>query len=431
MIELGNKTELMVDNYLFEECVDVQHIVTAPERRERVLLFDKPWEGTCCTYHTVFKDPRTGLFMMYYRGGAATDCIDQCTCLAVSRDGVNFERVDLGGHNMVLRDISECHNFAPFYDENPQCSKEERYKALGLNHGEGGEDFQTLRGFYSSDGIEWHRYGELDLITEGVFDSLNTVFWDAEAGLYRCYSRYWTEGGWSGYRAIQCCTSRDFINWSPQIHNTYNGGNEPEQHLYTNSVRPIPGAEHIYASFPMRFSPDRVKVPEHEKPGISDCLFMTSRDGHDWKTGFGRPWIYPGIDRRQWTQRNFIVSAGILDINDEFSVYISDHYCWDDNSIVRYSVPRMRFASFYSEDGRLRTKAFSLEGDSLTFNYNTSALGDMTVTVLDEEGTPLPGYDFELYGNELEYSIDMSPLKGRKLKLDIRLRDAFLYAIGC
>lgn len=429
MMTLGNRTELMVDDALFEEYADVEFAVVHPERRERVLLFDMPWEGVCCTYQTVFKDPRTGLVMMYYRGGAATDCVDQNVCLAVSRDGVHFERVDIDGTNMILRDIPACHNFAPFYDENPACTPDRQYKALGMRKGDAGHD--TLMAFYSADGIEWHSYGDFDVMTDGLFDSLNTVFWDKNIGKYRCYSRYWSDGFYKGYRAIQSSVSDDFINWSAPVYNTYNGGGGPTQHFYTNSVRQVPGAEDMYVSFPMRFSPERVKVPEHGKPGVSDCMFMSSRDGTDWKVDLKKPWIYPGIDPRQWTQRNFIVSAGIIDMNDEFSVYISDHYCWDDNSMVRYSVPRMRFGSVYGENGRLMTKPFVLEGDRLTFNYNTSAMGTLRVEILDAAGKPLDGYSYEIYGNELEYAVDVSTLRGETLRLRIGLQDAFLYAIGC
>ena len=76
------------------------------------------------------------------------------------------------------------------------------------------------------------------------------------------------------------------------------------------------------------------------------------------------------------------------------------------------------------------TKPFTLEGDKLTFNYNTSAVGTFGVTVLDESGNPIEGFAFETYGNELDYAMDLAALKGRTLRLKIQLQDAYLYAIG-
>jgi len=61
-------------------------------------------------------------------------------------------------------------------------------------------------------------------------------------------------------------------------------------------------------------------------------------------------------------------------------------------------------------DGSFVTKPFVLEGDRLTFNYNTSAVGTLGVTVLDEAGEPIEGCSFEVYGNELAYPVELAAL---------------------
>ena len=71
-----------------------------------------------------------------------------------------------------------------------------------------------------------------------------------------------------------------------------------------------------------------------------------------------------------------------------------------------------------------------LDGERLTFNYNTSAMGSLKVTVLDETGNALDGYSYEIFGNEFDYAINLKELKGKVLRLKIELEDAFLYSIG-
>jgi len=292
---------------------------------------------------------------------------------------------------------------------------------------------EVLIAFYSPDGIHWTRYDDV-MITNGLFDSLNTVFWDEIHQEYRCYSRYWHGGGhqeYVGTRAIQCHISKDFMTWEGPIPNTYNGGNAPEYAFYTNSIRPVPGAENFYVGIPMRFNEYRQIVMDHFTHGVSDCVMITSRDGHDWFIPNGNPWIYPGIDERDWTDRNFMVSAGIVEMNDEFNIYVQKHYRWDNNGVYRYTVPKNRLGYVYSQNGTITTEPFVMEGKShLSFNFNTSAMGTIKITVLDENGTAIESLGRELYGNELDYRLHMTLQTGKRLQLVIELQDAYLYAIG-
>jgi len=435
MLTLGNRNELLLDDFLLDTAKNITFDVQRPVRHGLVHRYDKPWEGESCTYQSLIQHPETGKIYLYYRGsriGTKDNDKTQNVCLAISEDGVHFERPDVGDDNVVLTGMIACHNLAPFYDTNPACKEDERFKALGSGEMElpDGKKKEVLMAFSSPDGIRWKLMTEDPVITDGLFDSLNTVFFDNRIGKYRCYSRYWTGVGYTGLRSIQSCESEDFLHWNEQKHNTYNGGNEPIFEFYTNSTRPVPGAPHQYVAMPMRFNPARKKTMEHPYPGVSDCMLMSSRDGYDWVLRDCRAWIYPGIDPRQWTQRNFIVGAGFVELDDTFHFYTTEHYCWDDCGLYHYSTPKFRLGYAYSLDGSFVTKPFRLEGDRLTFNYNTSAVGTLGVTVLDEAGEPIEGCSFEVYGNELAYPVDLAALKGRTLRLKVQLQDAYLYAIG-
>jgi hypothetical protein len=42
--------------------------------------------------------------------------------------------------------------------------------------------------------LRWSPMADAPVITDGAFDSQNLAFWDAQAGLYRAYWRYFTGG---------------------------------------------------------------------------------------------------------------------------------------------------------------------------------------------------------------------------------------------
>ncbi len=439
-IDIGTRTELFVDRYLVERMQGVSLRLTQPVRREVVLVTDQPWEGPASAYYTGFLDG--GKVRLYYRGFCPSDvAAAQVTCTAESDDGIHFTRPRLGlydfdgsrENNIVYRGV-EAHNFAPFLDTNPACKPDERYKALG-----GVES--KLYAFASPDGYRWRKLRDEPVMTKGAFDSLNTAFWDAEAKTYRCYSRYWQEGGYSGARAIQSTTSADFVSWETPKPNAY-AADAPVEHFYTNATRPCPGAEHILLSFPKRFVPGRTKLAGYNDPGVSDGVFLSSRDGVHWDRTFLEAWLRPGPDPHNWTQRSNMPATGVLQLSpDEFTMYASEHYEWPDNRLRRLTVRRHGFASVHADaaPGEFVTKPLRFAGAQLVLNYATSAAGSVRVEIQDEVGKPVPGFAAEdmapLFGDELDAvamwkgGSDVSKLAGKVVRLRFLLRDADLYAI--
>jgi len=438
-VDIGSRTELLVDEWLVEDSDGTGLKLHPPMKREVVLVADQPYESPGSAYFTVIQDG--GLIRMYYRGRSegGDESDEQTTCYAESTDGTHFERPSLGmwelegskDNNIIWKGI-ESHNLAPMLDTNPASVPEERFKGLG------GLGFKHagLYAFRSPDGIRWEKMRDEPVQTEGAFDSQNIAFWDALAGCYRSYSRYFGNGG----RAIQSCTSPDFLEWTKPEANQYAEG-VPFEHFYTNATVPCPGAEHTYLSFPKRFVPDRKKVEGHPYGGVSDAVFMTSRDGIHWDRTFLEAWVRPGLDERNWTQRSSMTATGVVQTSpEEFSLYISEHYCWDDNRLRRLTIGRHRFASMSvgRAGGTFTTRPFTFTGSHLMLNYSTSAVGSVQVEVQDENGKPIPGFalsDMELlYGDELDATVcwsggDLSALQGRPTRLHVRLVDADLYAL--
>ncbi len=359
-VAIGSRLELLVDDHLIEKLTNARQVLHHPMPQEVAIVHDKPWEGNICCYHTVFQDG--GLFRMYYRGAHADPKTNrvphQVVCYAESKDGIHWTKPELGlvefggsRKNNILWNGAGSHNFTPFRDENPQCAPDARYKAIGT--GKGG-----LIAFKSPDAIHWTLISDKPVITKGAFDSQNLAFWDP---LRRCYVDFHRQGR-DGVRDIMTCTSQDFRQWTDPVFLTYPGA--PKEHLYTNAIRPYYRAPHIYLGFPKRFLPSR-RVVEHANSGVSDGVFMSSRDGRTFKRWL-EAFIRPGLQRDRWVCRNNMTAWGILvtkaalpGLPDELSLFATEgYYTGASCQLRRYTLRIDGFVSVQApyKGGELLTK---------------------------------------------------------------------------
>ena len=309
----------------------------------------------------------------------------------------------------------------------------------------GGSAENRLYGFCSADGKQWQRLQDDPLDVSGAFDSVNVPLWDPHAQRYRLFSRYLDKSSSARLRAIQSCTSDDFIHWTEPEPHRYADGVALE-HFYTNATSPVPGAEHILVSFPMRFLPDRVLNTEgmdYPGNGLSDAVFISSRDGVNWDRTFLEAWVRPGLTERNWTHRSCTPAPGILETSPtEWSMYINEHYGWDTNNLRRIAIRPHGFASVSAgggEGGEILTRPLLFEGSQLRLNYSTSAAGSVRVELQQASGEPIAGFglgDMEpVYGDRLDEAVswrsnrDVSALQGRPVRLCMRLVDADVFAL--
>jgi len=473
MRQIGSRLELLVDDWLIERMVGAQLRLHAPRPREVALRFDEvPWEGTACHYPTVILDG--SLYRLYYRGLPAEEPEggpSEVTCLAESADGIRWTRPNLGAfevkgtreNNVVLnRTFSPIpHNFCPFLDTRPGVPPAERYKGLGGLFDIDGRRPHTggLVALASPDGVQWRKLTQAAVISRAQYPfytdtAQSPAFWSESEGCYVCYIRTWqgegppsadgaggTGHGFEGrYRWIGRTTSADFLHWSPVV--ALDFGDAPMEHLYTNQVQPYFRAPHIYLGFPFRFYPDRKAVPDHPWMGVSESVFMSSRDGMHWDRHFLEAFLRPGRDQENWTQRSNAIALGIVPTGaDEISVYWIEHYEHPTARLRRGSLRLDGFASLQAgySGGEALTHPLSFEGRQLVVNYATSAAGSVRIEVQDAEGQPLPGYTLddcpEMYGDQIaqpvcwDSSSDLGALAGQPVRLRLVLKDADVYSL--
>ena len=322
-----------------------------PVSRDVAIVFDKPWEGNTSTYVTVFKDG--DIVRMYYRG-SSYDCRDRKTATrtsamprAATASTSRSPSSACSNSRDRKRTTSSGRASAPTTSRRSRTRTRpaplaEKYKAVASDDG------NRLYAFKSPDGLHWSLLRPEPIITGSPFDSLNLAFWDADQGRYLEFHRDLK----NKVRDIMTGSSSDFVNWTKPQWLDY--GDAPVEHLYTNAITPYFRAPHILVGFPKRFMPER-KAGTFKLPGVSDGLFMSSRDGLHWKR-WAEAFLRPGLQKERWVNRNNLIAWGIVETAsffpgapDEISLYSTEGYYVKDCRMRRHTVRLDGFVSVHAD----------------------------------------------------------------------------------
>lgn len=452
-LNIGNRLELFVDDYLIESFQKTELRLQIPVDEGPVLYFDRPWEGPFSTYTTIIKDGNK--YRMYYRGlpttkGEATN--EEVTCYAESDDGIQWIKPDLKiynvngtlNNNVVFKDSPPAsHNFSPFLDTRSEMPVKGRYKALGgLSRG--------LIAFYSDDGIHWKKLRNEPVLTGEPFDSQNISFWSESEGCYLCYFRKWVKADDKLIRSVGRSTSTDFLNWTEPVAMDF--GNAPPEELYTNQTGPYYRAPHIYIATAARFFPGKQVISDEQAkrlgvdPGYfrdcSDAVLITSRGGNKYQRAFMEGFLRPGPGLENWVSRTNYPALNIVPTGEtEMSFYVNQNYAQPTSHLRRYSLRIDGFSSLHAdyESGEMTTRLLTFSGKQLVINFSTSAAGFVITELLDSRGNVIQGYSFDdcipLIGNEISKVVewkkgaDLSGLENIPVKLRFKMKDADLYSL--
>lgn len=456
--DIGSRREIFVDTKLIENLENISLNLCEPIPAEKVLTFDKPWEGKFSGYVTLIHDK--DIYRLYYRGlpvAKADGSNAEVTCYAESSDGIHFIKPSLGlfeiagthDNNVILaNDPPFSHNFAPFLDEKPDISPEERYKAVAGTFDSG------LFVFASPDGIRWHKLSEKPILKgdswkDFAFDSQNVAFWSISEQKYILYFRTWN-GPNQEFRWVSRTTSSDFLNWEKPV--VMDKGNAPWEHIYTNQTAPYFNAPHIYVSLSARFVPGCKVLSDEEIQSIgvekdyshdcSDVIFMSSRGSNIYNRFFMSAFLKPEYPPENWVSRTNYPVRGIVPVNEyQMAFYIQKNYAQDSAHIQRYLLRIDGFSCISAGDneGTFTTIPIIFKGNNLFLNFATSAVGYISLEIQDKEGNPISGFKFEnsipLKGNRISFKAgwkgidNLSQLQGIPIRLSFKMRDADLYAI--
>lgn len=454
-IDVGDRLELMVDDFLCESMENVRYHLHSPVDRGEVMRFDQPWEGAFSGYGSMVQESERILF--YYRGlpkAGQDGSVAEVTCVAESRDGIHWNKPPLGlystsdgsENNIILSNKAPfSHNFSPFLDRNPSA-KGFRFKALA------GIASSGLMAFGSRDGLEWEALSESPVFSpEGwVLDSQNVAFWSPHESRYLCYYRSSVDG----IRSIARASSVDFLDWKAEGQMRFSDTDSirPSQHLYTNQTQPYFRAPHIYVATPARFFPGRKVLSDEEARLIdvhpkyyndtSDAALMTSRGGLLYQRFHLEALLRPGIGANNWVSRsNYPVLGWVQTSPHEMSFYTNQDYGQPTAHLHRYVFRLDGLSSVRAGDhpGIWVSKPLVRSGNHLFLNASTSASGFLRIELMDEDGEPIEGYAgdhaMEWIGNEVQrpYRWKRGPMieldEERPIRMKIHLKDADLFAL--
>lgn len=474
-----------------EQLTTADFCVGVPTKKEVVMTADAPWEAGGINYSHVFKDGDT--YKMYYLCHyRAIDNIDErdlegvnpekttvqisntYICYAESKDGLHWVKPNLGlcmcngskENNVILRSIDLPEpgdffdNFFAFKDTNPNCKDSERYKALAYCN------LYKLAGWVSADGLHWTKKAVFDL--DGHFDTLNVCFFNEKTGKYNAYVRSFhdvpADGDLNrGKRDIRFIESEDFLNWSnPKL---LSFGDQEDYPLYTNNVMRYYRNPNILIGFPTRYverfcwtssfeelcgkEARLERMKKHPRMGlaISDCVFMSSRDGKRFNRIDEALFAPEPETPSNWGYGDTYPSYFLLEtlaedgINKELSMLkpvcdVRTNYKDAETvptRLYRYTLRVDGFAYYNGkyQKSRVVTKPFIFSGDELHANFSTSSRGGMWVILRDAEGNEIRSCEY--IGNSIDKRIhfddgDLKDFEGKPVTLTFVLCDAKLYA---
>ena len=492
-INIGSRREVLWDDYLVQEATAVL-TQNKPVYKGVVLKADAPWEGRSSFFPVVVFDSGLyhmyyrGLDTIFVPGTehGAKQFARGYACCAESRDGIHWNKPSLGifdyngstDNNIIYSGLAKgtwndiwIDSLFVFKDINPACALDAKYKAL-FGHWAA----RKLLYLKSADGLHFEEVCPIS--EDGAYDSMNTAFWDNNTGQYFCYIRglhdekgrnvvmgaepregevLWTADG-VHIRDIRVMTSKDFDHWTPSKEISYTPGTA-EYHMYTNNIQPYYRADHMFLGLPTRFFdrgewsssfealPDPESRKERQKiygkcaTALTDCVLMTSRDGYLFNRWDDEAFLTAGPERpNSWVYGDAYPGYGMAETKsdrsgapNELSMYLPVNYWAAPVEIERHTIRVDGFFSYNApiKGGYLLTKPIIYEGNSLSINFATSALGEIAVSLIDGNGekhqaTPVFGDSLD---RRLDFKgFDIGSLSGKMVKLLFELRDARLYS---
>jgi len=462
VIKISQEEQMFLDDYIIEQTENITRRTNQAQKLSRpVIRPEHRWEGNRnLIFGTALYDRDDEIFKMWYYvdGGQVA--------YATSRDGLTWEKPEL---DIVLRDgkktnivIERGGRFGHFYEifgvlkDNRDPDSSRRYKAgfVSIQRNYSGEyeavyhrgQRRGLGTAVSADGIHWRL--ENDFASYEICD-ISRFFWDSLTERYVLYGRTqltadkndgrWRKWGWG--RAVIRLESKDFRNWSGDrdvlvMAADYEDPDGTE--IYSMSVFPYEG---VYIGMVQMF----YGLPTQ---GNLEIQLAISRDGKKFTRVQPREAFIPEGKIGDWDRFN--ISLGCMPpvaVGDEFWFYYGGRayrhgpYKGKDSgpnaiSIGLAKIKRGRFVSLEAsfDSGTVLTKPLSFDGSQLFINAN-AAYGSIRVTLLDEQGKNIAGWDSTVSGKD-DTAIavnfkqgNLKSLAGKDIRIRFSLANAQLFGL--
>lgn len=487
------QTWLMLDDHHVLYRSGTRRVFQAPTRHAANPLIEptQPWE-TALAWNSVYRDPATGRYQLWYQSYIGDDLGDRrygcVVCYAESTDGVHFTkpRLDLfpfgehGQTNIVLLG-SGGHSYrycCSVLVDPTEADPARRYRMAYFDwtQTEAGQR-PGLCVAFSPDGIRWTKhsrsplsaihYGDLGedvaLSTDGErpwsvplsMSDATDVFYDPVRCVYAWYGKMWLDGpdGCAAWKhAMGRSESPDFLNWSrPELVCAPDDDDAPHVEFHTTPVFYHEGAYICLNQILDRASGG----------GVIDVELMVSRDGLDWRRPFRKQLFLPRGRRGSFEGGSIFTNSTPVIFDDEMRFYYGGYSAGATSADDRRHVsgiglavlPRDRFAGIAPQActdvptqrapvehrGQVTLKRSAAASQCRRLELNADAAGGtVRVEVLDAAGRRLPGFLAEdavpVTGDALDHEVRwrerrIGDLPQGEIMLRLHLDRATLYAV--
>ncbi len=459
-IDLGR--QLFVDNFLIEKTnMDRVFHSPVPYPDNPVLRPDKPWEITKGIFDSeqfpgplayafsdgAWYDLEDGLFKLWYIGGGA-----ECTCYAVSNDGIYWEKPSLDvrpGTNIVHTERRDSSTVWLDLEEKDPAKRFKLFWSKILN-------WKTARIQFcyqtSPDGIHWSPVyvGSPGLDRTTVFYNPFRKKWvaslrEVDPDPLFCRVRRYREADdaatmmtWPQLNGNPLWTCADRLDPPHPSHHL-----QPQ--LYNLDAVAY---ESLMVGFFSIWEGDSYR--DLGRPKRNEIFLGFSRDGFHWDRPWRRPFIGVSDTPGDWNWGNIqSVGGGCLVVGDKLYFYYSgragngrlgkDESWWDSDTATGLAILRRDgFASMDAgqNEGFLLTRPLQFTGRYLFVNADIA--GELKVEVLDEKNEALPGFtkddclpitgDGTLQQVPWKNGKDLSGIHGKPVRFKFHLTGGQLYS---
>jgi hypothetical protein len=362
--EARGKTILLIDDHDILYRAGLKRVLQPARRHsDKALLgIATPWE-TAIGYTSVYRDPRTGAYQLWYQayvGNRAGDRRFRCVvCYAESKDGIHFKRPELAlfpykehkKTNIVLignggyGDRYGCSVLVDPREPEPARRYKMAYYDWSLKNG---REEPGLHVAFSPDGIHWtkHEHGPLlptlyggqglqpPFADEGAYketpvqgkpprkawaypltmSDVIDVFWDPVRQVFVIIDKFWIDapdGGAAWRNALGRTESKDFIHWSkPQLVLAPDEDDNPEVEFHG-----APAFFHKGRYFALNQN-------MYRRGSLAiDIELITSRDGFTWQRPFRKDFFLARSDKGLFDSRSIFTNSTPIVHGDEIRFY--------------------------------------------------------------------------------------------------------------